>query len=77
MTQTQPHSSPASAWRRVLASPTAMPASTWTPTPRSRRSRCMPATWCNEKERLLEIAHRIGIAPTLVVAAQQQSLRIS
>ena len=30
-----------------------------------------------DKKRLLEIGHRIGIGPTLVVAAQQQSLRIS
>ena len=39
---------------------------------RARADPCM-----RDKKRLLEIGHRIGIGPTLVVAAQQQSLRIS
>ena len=39
---------------------------------RSRRSRCM-----RDKKWILGIGHRTSIAPTLVVAAQQQSLRIS
>jgi hypothetical protein len=33
----------------------------------SRGSCCVSAIWCNDKGRLLEIAHRIGIAEALLL----------